>query len=443
MQEGAARQASRIQLRSCFADPLLNSMNFLNEIVMEYPNAISFAPGRPAEELFDVADNLRAIEVFVAWCARQERIPERQVWERLGQYGRTNGSIQELIAWQIESDEDIRIPPEAIMVTVGAQEAMAIILTGLFDPAHDVLLASDPTYIGITALARVLGIRVLPVPSDDDGMCPDALERAIQQCFRVGSPRAVYDIPDFNNPLGTRLSASRRLQILKVCRRHDLLFIEDNPYGMFSYEGEKVPTMKALDDHGTVLYIGSFSKTLFPGLRLGYLIADQAVDGPSGILAQELSKVKSLLTVNTSPLLQAIAGGILLMNAGSLRGIVSAKSTYYRRNRDVMLESLQHHFSDMKDVISWNRPGGGFFLTLKLPFSFTLREVRHCAAEYGVIVCPMSMFSLTQTRQREIRLAFSYTNENQVREGIKRLAAFIKGCCVELAQGTSTVDLRT
>ena len=423
------RCIAEVELKDCFSDPLVDVMNFLNQIVMKYPAAISFAPGRPLEEHFHVERCLQHILEFVRVSARSSCKSEKEMWQQLGQYGRTNGAINELIAWHLERDEGIRVSPEAIIVTVGAQEAMALILTGLFDPAQDILLAGDPTYIGITGLARVLGIQVVPVLSGDDGIDPDRLERTIQECSGTRKPKAFYDIPDFNNPLGTTLSLHRRQRLLEICRKHKILIIEDNPYGMFIYEGEKIPTIKALDSDHSVLYIGSFSKTIFPGARLGYLVADQHVRATENLLAVELSKVKSLLTVNTSPLLQAMVGGILLANGGSLQHVVSPKVKAFSENRDVMLECLEHHFSDMEMFVRWNRPKGGFFITVTLPFSFDDKEFKCCASEYGVIVCPMHFFTIDGGRKNQIRLSFSYVEEAQIRDGVKRLAAYVKSRC--------------
>src|SRR5262249_26959855 len=139
-----------LTLKGCFADESLNVMNFLNEVVHRYPQAVSFAPGRPAEEHFDVAGSLAKIDLFVPHRAAATAWARAAVYAALGPYNRTNGLIHDLIARQLERDEGIRAAPESIMVTAGAQEAMAVLLMGLFDPATDVLLASDPTYIGIT-----------------------------------------------------------------------------------------------------------------------------------------------------------------------------------------------------------------------------------------------------------------------------------------------------
>jgi (S)-3,5-dihydroxyphenylglycine transaminase len=300
-----------------------------------------------------------------------------------------------------------------------------VVVAGIFEPGKDVLLTSDPTYVGITGLARVLGISVVPIPAGEDGLEPERVEQMIRECSKWGHPRALYDIPDFNNPLGTSMPLEHRRQLLDVCARNDVLIIEDNPYGMFVYEGERLPTLKALDKEQVVLYVGSFAKTLFPGLRLGYLVADQQVNAKQ-VLAEELSKIKSLLTVNTSPLLQAFAAAILGRENGTLQGLMERRIKDYRRNRDIMCECLASEFSCLADLVHWNRPRGGFFLTLQLPFHFGEQELQRCASDYGVIVSPMKFFTMGGRRESQVRLSFSYESEDMIREGIRRLGLFVK-----------------
>ena len=425
-----------VGLKDCFADPLLDVMNFLSEVVDEFPDAISFAPGRPLESLFRVEEHLGAIGRYVgAVAARTSRDPH-QVWQDLGQTTRTNGIITEAIAAHLRIDEGIDVPPEAIMVTVGAQEAMAVLAMGLFDPRTDVLLVSDPSYIGFTGLARLLGVRIVPVPAGDGGLDRDVLERAIAAASRTGRARALYDIPDFNNPLGTSMSVADRHRLLDLCERHDLLLLEDNAYGMFAYDGERRPTLKSLDEHGVVIYIGSFSKTLFPGLRLGYLVADQEVSPGGERLARALSRVKSLLTINTPSVLQAAVAAVLFETGGSLEPVVAPKRDRYRCQRDAMIRR-----STLRSPIWvgwwWNTPAGGFFLSVTMPFPFGPDEVRRCAAEYGVIVCPMQFFSLTGARQRQLRLAFSYVDPGRIAAGIAALGGFVRA---ELARGSDRLS---
>ncbi len=419
----------QIDLKSCFGDPLLEVMNFLNEVVLRYPQAISFAPGRPSERHFDVERSLAQTPSFVAYRAAAKGWSPRAVWNDLGQYNKTNGIINELVARELEADEGIRAAPESIMVTQGCQEAMTVLLLGLFDPARDVLLVSDPTYIGITGLARILGIEVVPIATGDEGLEVDAVAAAITAVRRAGKrPRALYDVPDFNNPLGTQMPLATRHALLAVLRAEEVLLFEDNPYGMFSYDRDPMPTLKSLDEHGVVVYLGSFAKTLYPGLRVGYLIADQEVVGQGGqrtLLAIELSKVKSLTTVTTAPVLQAVVGAQLIENGGSLRDFVRAKLPFYKANRDRMLASLEREFGNVSGV-HWNRPAGGFFLTANLPFVFDDSCLQDCARDYGVVVCPMSHFALRPGRERQVRFSFSYVDEEQIDEGVRRFARFVR-----------------
>ena len=427
-----------VTLRESLGHDSLGVMNFLNEVVLRYPDAISFAPGRPSEAYFGVEDSLAQIGRFVSRRARAEDRPRDTAFADLGQYGPTNGLIRELLARHLRRDEQIEVPPEAIIVTVGCQEAMSILMMGLFDPEQDVLLVSDPTYIGITGLAQILGVPVVPIAMGENGLEPEALDSAIVRVKASGKrPKAVYDIPDFNNPLGTSLPIDHRRRLLAVARRHRVLIFEDNPYGMFSYDRDPLPTLKALDgggtagDDGVVIYLGSFSKTLYPGLRLGYLVADQPVrstgSGAPSLLAQELSRVKSLTTVNTSPLIQAIAAGLLQENGGSLVPLVRERLPFYRANRDTMLASLERSFKSegLLGTVDWNRPEGGFFLTVSLPFEFDEACMERCAQECGVMCCPMSFFSLGRGREHQIRLSFSYVARDEIEEGVRRLARFV------------------
>jgi (S)-3,5-dihydroxyphenylglycine transaminase len=422
-----------ITLRSSLADPLLDVMNFLNEVVLRYPDAVSFAPGRPSERFFDVEGSLGQAALWVESRAAASGASERAVWNDLGQYNKTNGIINDLISRQLAADEGIAAPPESILVTTGCQEGMAILLLGLIDPAGDALLVSDPAYIGIPGLARIMGLTLIPIPTGERGLDPEAVAAGIAEARRMGRrPRALYDVPDFNNPLGTRMPVETRRELLALAREHEMLIWEDNPYGMFSYDGPPLPTLKALDEHGVVVYMGSLSKTLFPGLRLGYLVADQQIllpGGPGGgrrvPLAAELSKIKSLTTVNTSTVVQAIAGGILVAAGGSLRPLVAEKLPFYRANRDRMLACLEATLGGAHGVC-WNRPEGGFFLIVTLPFEFTDECLTACARDYGVIVCPLRFFALTPGRERQVRLSFSYVDEERIAEGIDRFARFVR-----------------
>lgn len=423
-----------IELNPALRDPQLDVMNFLNQVMSTYPEAVSFGPGRPATVLADIQDPTRHIDLYVAHRAAQRGVPAGEVRASLGQYGRTNGIINDLIARHLELDHQICVDPASVMVTCGAQEAMAIVLQGLFDRDRDVLLVTDPNYVGMTGACRILGIRVQPVAVGEHGVDIASVLEGIASVRAAGlRPRALYDVPDFHNPLATTVPLDVRRELLSLARAQDIMLIEDNPYGMFAFDAPPLPTLKSLDRDGRVLYIGTFSKTLLPGLRLGYLVADQHVqrsgDGSaSTLLADELSKVKSLLTVNTSPILQAIAGGRLLEQGCTLRASVARMTEHYRRKRDRLLEALAGNLgagTKMEGRVRWRAPAGGFFLNVETPFSWSERQMTSCARDYGVIVSPMQFFSLRGADDRWIRLSFSSVELEEIGEGVKRLARFI------------------
>jgi len=422
----------RLQLPETLQAPCLDVMNFLNEITLQYPSAISFAPGRPTERFFDVRGALDALAHYTQHLAAQTQQDGEAVLNQLGQYQKTNGVINDLVCQLLERDEQIHTSAGAIVMTDGCQEGMMLLLTGLFQAGRDVLVVIDPTYTGITGIASVLGIEMHAVPSELDHIDLDILAASLRDIRQQGKrPRALYVTPDFNNPLGSSLSLEERKRLLDLAYTHEMLLFEDNTYGMFAYENESLPTLKALDTRGNVVYLGTFSKLLFPGLRLGFLVADQQVvttDDSVRLLAQELSKVKSFTTVSTSALPQAMVGGMLLQHASSLRPLIQEKVAFYRANRDTMLTSLEEEFSSdplLADLVSWNRPGGGFFLTVNLPFVFTNEMLSVCAQKYGVICCPMSFFSLLGRCENQVRLSFSYATPTEIRQGIHQFWKFV------------------
>jgi (S)-3,5-dihydroxyphenylglycine transaminase len=405
-------------------DPLLERMNFLNEITHRYPNAISFGPGRPSERSFDVQRSLDFVGRYVESVAKEGKETSTEVWARIGQYGPTAGIIQDAVARYLTNDERIEVSPASIVITTGAQEAMTLLLIALFQP-NDVLLVSDPSYIGMRGMAQLLRIPVELVPSSREGLTAEAVRAAIARVRASGRrPRALYDIPDFHNPLGTQMPVQTRQALLKLAEAEDFLILEDNPYGAFSFDGARLPTLKALDTSARVVYIGTFSKSIFPGTRMGFLVADQA----QGQLASDLSKVKSYVTVNTSPLLQALVGGLLLENNFSLRARTAPMVALYRANRDAMVASLEGHVRrlGLEGQVLWNRPAGGFFLRLEIPAPFNEREMNLCASEYGVICCPMSFFSDAPSAGTQVRLSFSYVTAQEIDEGVGRLCRFFK-----------------
>ncbi|MFF4342516.1 PLP-dependent aminotransferase family protein [Kitasatospora sp. NPDC001540] len=418
-------------LHGSLSDPLLDAMTFLNEVTGRYPDAISFAPGRPYEEFFDPADIPRHLETYLRHLREERNLTDRQVRQEVFQYGRTKGLIAPLIARALAADEDIHADPEALVVTVGAQEGMLLVLRALCARPDDVLLVSAPCYVGVTGAARLLDLTVHPVPEAgrDGGLDPEALAAAVHALRAAGKrPRACYVVPDFANPSGASMDEPARRRLLEVAEESGVLLIEDNPYGFFGRTPDARPTLKALDgDRGNVVYLGSFAKTCFPGARVGYVLADQRVaapDGREGLLADELAKLKSMTTVNTSALSQAVIGGMLLDGGLRLRDANEPARRFYARNMDTLLTGLQAAFRGVPGV-SWNHPDGGFFAVVTVPFRADAQALDACARKHGVLWTPMDGFHPGGGGEHQLRLSCSYLTPDQIAEGVRRLAAFV------------------
>ncbi|ACS86835.1 aminotransferase-like domain-containing protein [Musicola paradisiaca] len=407
----------------------LNAMRFLNEVIERYPNAISFASGRPSKINAQPEKWSHYIALFSHYLAdaRHQSLP--QVAALLGQYGDTRGIINALIAKQLLEDEAITLAPEEILITNGAQEGMVICLDTLFSPGHDVLLVTDPAYIGITGAARIKGIDVAYVECDSEGPLISALEYQVARIAADGKrARAVYTIPDFSNPCGTTLSLARRQALLTFCCAQGLLVLEDSPYRLFDYADLQLPTLFALDREAVVIHIGTFAKTLCPGVRIGYLACRTRVRQGDGShpLIDEMTRVKSFISVNTGQIAQAIVGGFLLENGCSLKSVMLEVRNHYREKRDRLVEGLTNCFSDSNTGLSWNVPQGGFFLNLTVPCEITRQDIERCAEEFGVIVVPTAMFSNSNRYDNVLRLSFSYVELEQIDAGVHRLSRFIK-----------------
>jgi (S)-3,5-dihydroxyphenylglycine transaminase len=418
------------ELHSSVSDPVLDTMNFLNEVTLRYPKAISFAPGRPYDGFFETEEVVAHLRRYLDHLTDQGVSPA-QVRTAIYQYGPTAGQIREIIADSLRRDEGIDVPPESIVVTVGAQEAMMLVVRALIRDPRDVLLVSSPCYVGITGVARLLDVTLSPVAESAEGFRLDTLETTIRAERAAGRrPRAFYLVPDHANPSGSTLSAADRAALLDLAVREDLLILEDTPYRLVS-PGEPLPTLKAMDRHRSVVHLGSYSKTIFPGARVGFAVADQTVtgdDGRSGLLADELSKIKSMVTVNTSSLSQAVVAGALLAAGGRVSELNAKAAGHYGEAMRRVLDRLADHLPDQRRAeldVRWNEPSGGFFLSLTVGFEADDAALTRCAEEYGVIWTPMRYFHPDDGGRRSIRLSVSYLSPEEIDEGITRLVAFI------------------
>ncbi|MGH3897308.1 MAG: PLP-dependent aminotransferase family protein [Pseudonocardiaceae bacterium] len=426
----AVTELSANALHGCLADPTLASMNLLNQIAGEYPDAISFAAGRPYEGFYDTRQIHEYLRVFCDHLRHNLRYDEREVSRTLFQYGRTKGIINDLVARNLGVDEGIDVDPESIMVTVGCQEAMFLVLYALRAGPEDVLCAAVPTYVGLTGAALLANLAVHPVGTAAGGGIDvdDLVEQVRTLRARGRRPRACYVTPDFANPGGASLDLPARRRLLDIAEEEDLLLLEDNAYGLFSGDHERPPTLKALDRTGRVIYLGSFAKTGLPGARIGFVVADQRVVGGNasgGFLADELSKIKSMLTVNTPPVAQAVIGGKLLAHGSSLLAANEREILVYRCNMRQLRDGLARRFPPGRGV-GWNSPKGGFFLTLTVPFRVDDELLEHSAREHGVLWTPMHHFYGGTGGFDQLRLACSTLTSDQIALGLDRLKDFVE-----------------
>lgn len=400
-----------------------NTMKLLNDAELIFPEAISFFAGRPPDRFIETARVPEWLANFVEKNKTIDIGAGDDAWLTTGQYAATNGIMLEAATRYLANDADIGVAPEACMITNGAQEAVTICLASLVGQKRCVL-AADPTYIGLTGAADVLDIAVEVVPDDLEFV--DRVEHAL---VNRGADRlpvgALYLVPDFANPSSRHLSVAERRRLIELADRHDFYILEDVAYRWFAYDGRSTPPMKALDDVGRVIYIETFAKTFLPGVRLAIMVADRAVDG--GTLAQQLAAVKSYVSVNTSPLNQAILAGFLDEQNYSLGDWMAPRRASLQSRRDAFDRALTAHFGTGANAIAhWELPLGGFFFRLQIGTSFGIDDFLACARDGGVIAMPMCCFSTTGGHADEIRLSFSNNTAEDIAEGVARLAIFLE-----------------
>ncbi|MEU9136988.1 PLP-dependent aminotransferase family protein [Streptomyces sp. NPDC048404] len=423
-------------LHASIDDPALTSMTLLNELAGRYPEAVSFSAGRPFEGFYDVDDLSRHLGTFRNHLEADKGLSADQVRRTFFQYGRTKGFIHELIARQLEVDENLSVDPESIVVTTGCQEAMVLLLRTLVRDTRDVVLAATPNYVGFIGAARVAGAPLRPVREHEGGIDLDDLERQIRAARRKGlRPRACYVVPDFANPSGASMSLADRIALLELAGREGILVIEDNPYSLFRAAGSPLPTLKSLDERHQVVHLGSFAKSAFAGARVGYVIADQPVTATGApheepvLLADHLAKLKSMVTLNTSTVAQAVIGGYLLENGCSLKRATAREAEVYRRNLATVLESLHRVFGPAPGTVqdvSWNTPEGGMFVVLTLPFRADDAMLEYSASRFGVLWTPMDHFYGGTSGFRQARLSFSVLSPEQIALGVERLGRLVQ-----------------
>ncbi|GAA0380470.1 PLP-dependent aminotransferase family protein [Streptomyces blastmyceticus] len=329
------------------------------------------------------------------------------------QYGTAQGDpgLRRRIC-EVMALEGITARPDDVMVTVGSQQALDLVARVLLDPG-DTVVAEGPTYVTALGTFAAARARVVQIGMDRAGTVPEELAAEFARLAAEGRPaKLFYTVPTFQNPTGIRLAAGRRQQILDVCRAADVLVVEDNPYGLLHYDGTPSRALCA-DAPDRVVYLGSFSKTLAPGLRVGWVHAPTELTRKLVLAAESAMLSHSALTqltvdryLRTEPWQERL---------GTFR-------TRYRDRRDAMLRALTAY---MPAGTSWTIPDGGFFIWVTLPDGTDSRELLPRALAAGVAFVPGTAFHADGRGARHARLSFSYPSPADVDEGIRRLASVL------------------
>ncbi|WP_423921025.1 PLP-dependent aminotransferase family protein [Frigoribacterium sp. 2-23] len=330
------------------------------------------------------------------------------------QYGSGQGTpaIREHIM-QIMAMEGIRGSADDVVVTTGSQQALDLV-TRLFINPGDVVLAESPSYVGALGVFRAYQADVQHVVMDDEGLVPEALRESIANLTAQGKRiKFLYTIPNFHNPAGVTLSWARRLEILEICRSAGILVLEDNPYGLIYFDKPAPQAMRSVDDEG-VIYLGSFSKTLAPGFRVGWALAPHAI------------REKLILANESATLAPNSFGQFVIteyLDQADWRGQIDVFRGLYAERRDAMLSALGEHLPSL----SWTKPNGGFFVWLSLPEELDSKAMLPRAVKELVAYTPGTAFFADGGGAHHIRLSFCYPQPEMIKVGVGRLANVING----------------
>ncbi len=359
----------------------------------QMPDVISFAGGLPAPEVFPV----REFEEAATYVLRTKG-------EQALQYSPTEGLIplKECLAEKMQK-YGVPAEPENILLTNGSQQALDLIGRIFIDPG-DTIITGEPTYLGALQAFKVYRPKIVGIPVDDEGMQVDALEEALKS----HSPKFIYVLPNFHNPMGVTLTYERRVKLVKLAAKYGVPIIEDDPYGELRFEGEDITPIVVLHKEN-VLYLSTFSKTLAPGIRLGWVVAPQKI-------IVKLVQAKQATDLHTSTFIQMIVEDIMR------RGIMAAHAKVIRKvygeRRNVMIAAMEEHFPE---GVSWTKPAGGLFLWVKTPESIDTTKLLEKAIEEKVAFVPGNVFYPTGGGHNTMRLNFSNAKPEMIKEGIKRL----------------------
>ena len=309
--------------------------------------------------------------------------------------------------------EGIRASVDDVVVTTGSQHALELV-TKLFINPGDVVLAEGPSYVTAMVVFNSFQADINHVPMDQHGLIPEALRQAISYLKATGKTiKFLYTIPSFSNPAGVTLSWERRLQILEICRANDILVLEDNPYGLLYFDSPPPQAMRSVDEDG-VVYLGTFSKTLAPGFRVGWALAPHAI-------REKLILANEAAVLSPSSFSQLMISEYLA--TADWKGQINSFRDIYRERRDAMLAALAEYLPQL----SWTVPTGGFYVWVTLPDHMDSKAMLPRAVKELVAYTPGTAFYADGNGRNNIRLSFCYPTPEFIREGIRRLSVVING----------------
>jgi 2-aminoadipate transaminase len=332
------------------------------------------------------------------------------------QYGASEGlaALRETLSHWTANRDGISCTTDEILITHGSAQGMELAAKVLIEPG-DVAFVGLPTYFGGTGACQTFGAELVGVPLDEDGMIPDALAERIEGVRAAGKKaKLVYVIPDFQNPTGATLPVERRRRIVELANEHDLAIVEDNPYRNLCFSGEPLPPVKAFDTEGRVVCLRSFSKIFCPGFRLAFVIAEEDMIRRM-VIARQFEDCCS----------NVFAQYVLLefISRGLLDEQIEKNSRYYKKKRDVLLESLDRHFPR---TVRWNRPDGGFFVFVHLPEGMDSEELLRHAVDRKVAFVAGAPFFIDGSGRNTFRLSFAQSDENAMKEAVAVLGRLIE-----------------
>jgi 2-aminoadipate transaminase len=330
------------------------------------------------------------------------------------QYGSGQGmpALREHIL-EVMALEGIRASVDDIVVTTGSQHALELV-TKLFINPGDAVLAEAPSYVTALTVFKSFQADVTHVAMDEFGLIPQALRETIARVRAEGKNiKFLYTVPTFSNPAGVTLTWERRLEVLEICRSNDILVLEDNPYGLLYFDGQPPHAMRSVEEDG-VIYLGTFSKTLAPGFRLGWALAPHAI-------REKLILANEAAVLSPSSFTQHIVAEYL--GSADWKGQIDTFRGVYRERRNAMLAALDDYLPDL----SWTNPAGGFYVWVTLPENLDAKSMLPRAVKELVAYTPGTAFYADGAGRNKLRLSFCYPTPEFIREGIRRLSAVING----------------